>query len=189
MPKWEKGKEGGPGRPSLLTPARIEAIATHIRNGNYLRVAAEAAGVSESAVYKWLERGEDPEEQIQDSLYFQLLQAVVAAHADAERVLVQAINKAATGYTKKTTKTREYTNDEGRQCTETTVEEAEVFDWRAAAWMLEARHRDRWAKVIQPAAEGAETEEVKVLILQQEPSTEAPKQIEQPPPASMDEIL
>ena len=164
------------GRPSLLTPARIEVITKLVREGNYMKVAAEAAGVSVPTVYAWMERGELTEEQEQDSIYAQFLEAVREAEAQSEQILVAAVQKSATGYRKRKTVVRTYRDPvTGQEVTETTVEEADVMDWRAAAWMLQFRHRSRWAAIPPPAAEG-EVETVKVLILSKEPSTSAPEQ-------------
>jgi transposase len=178
------------GRPTKLTPQRIEAIAELVRNGNYLVVAAEAAGVSDAAVYKWLERGSRDEERDQDSLYFQFREAIQRAQAEAEQVLVSAIEKAATGYTRKSTKTRRYQDPEtGVEVVETTVEEAQVYDWRAAAWLLQQRHRSRWS-ANPPKETESEEEHVKVLVIGQAPPIQpASSEPEAPPPESMDEIL
>lgn len=177
------------GQPTKLTPARLDTIVKLLRSGNYVAVAAEGAGVSESAVYKWLERGERPEEQEADSIYFQFVQAVRTALAEAEQVLVASIEKAATGYTKKTKRVRTYTDPEsGRECVEETIEEAEVFDWRAASWMLQARHKQRWAANPPPAAE-AEQEHVKVLVIGEAPPVDAPGQLEQGEPATFGDAL
>lgn len=175
------------GADSKLTLARLETIRDLVRNGNYLSVAAEAAGVSERTVYRWLEQGEQPEEAEQDTLHWQFCQAVRKAQAEAEQLLVAAIERAASGYKKKTTKTRTFFNEQGVECTETTIEEAEVFDWRAAAWMLQARHKQRWAQNPPPAVE-AEQENVKVLIIGEAPPT-GPPQIEQGPPGTVGEVL
>lgn len=178
------------GRPSLLTPTRIEIITTLVRRGNYIKVAAEAAGVSVATIYGWIERGELPEEQAQDTLYSQFLEALRKAEADSEQVLVASIEKAATGFIKKKRTTRRYRDPEsGQMVEETSEEEAEVFDWRAASWMLQARHRQRWAQTPPPESEEGQVDEVKVLILPHAPSREAPKQLEQEPPDTMEDLL
>ena len=49
-----------PGRPPKLTPEIQERIVLAVRAGNYLSVSARAAGVHESTLYRWLERGRGP---------------------------------------------------------------------------------------------------------------------------------
>ena len=162
-------EESALGRRSKLTTTRIDTITSLLRSGNFLSVAAEAAGVGERTVYEWLERGELPEEIEQDTLYAQFSQAVQRAQAEAEQVLVASIERAATGFTRKTTTTKRYRDPEtGREVEEVTVEEAQVFDWRAAAWLLQMRHKKRWA-MKPPTEVDAEEEHVKVLIVGQEP--------------------
>ena len=45
------------GRPSKLTPTITRAILDVVAAGGTRAVAAEAAGISESTLYKWLRRG------------------------------------------------------------------------------------------------------------------------------------
>jgi len=45
------------GRPSLLTDERQQRIVDAVRAGNYLKVAAQWAGVGESTLLSWLARG------------------------------------------------------------------------------------------------------------------------------------
>ena len=45
------------GRPSKLTPEITRAILDVVAGGGTRAVAAEAAGISESTLYKWLRRG------------------------------------------------------------------------------------------------------------------------------------
>jgi len=159
----------GVGQRSKLTTARIETICALIRAGNFMVVAAEAAGVAERTVYQWLERGERPEEVEQDTLYAQFVQSVQRAQAEAEQVLVASVERAATGFARKTTTVKTYRDeDTGHNVTETTIEEAQVFDWRAAAWLLGMRHKQRWS-TRPPEAADAEEEHVKVLVVGQEP--------------------
>lgn len=50
------------GRPSLLTDEVQERIVAIVKGGSLIETAAAVAGVSRSAVYRWLERGADGEE-------------------------------------------------------------------------------------------------------------------------------
>lgn len=50
-----------PGRPTKLTPELKEQIVWTVLEGNYLNVAAQAAGVSYRTLARWLERADDVE--------------------------------------------------------------------------------------------------------------------------------
>jgi hypothetical protein len=50
------------GRRSSLTPQKMKKVAHLIARGNYQKVAAAACGISESAYYEYLQRGESGEE-------------------------------------------------------------------------------------------------------------------------------
>lgn len=47
-------------RQTKLTPEIQERIVLAVRAGNYLSVAARAAGIHEATLYRWLERGRGP---------------------------------------------------------------------------------------------------------------------------------
>ncbi|MCG8455704.1 MAG: hypothetical protein MI919_05440 [Holophagales bacterium] len=49
------------GRPSSLTPEVHDKLVAAIRAGNYARVAADFAGISESTFYRWLRKGQAEE--------------------------------------------------------------------------------------------------------------------------------
>lgn len=100
------------GRPAKLTAQVQDTIVQAIRSGNYNEVAAQMAGVCERTLYNWLERGEEE----QAGKYFQFLQAVKKAAAEAEARHLALIANAA----QKT--------------------------WQAAAWFLERKHPDRWGR-------------------------------------------
>ena len=55
-----RGSEGPlPGRPSSLTPDVVNRILSAIRCGATNKTSCEAAGVSESTLYRWLDRAKD----------------------------------------------------------------------------------------------------------------------------------
>ncbi|MDQ3480274.1 MAG: hypothetical protein M3423_02905 [Actinomycetota bacterium] len=45
------------GRPTKLTPRVHTVIIESIRAGNYMEVAARAAGIRKQSLYNWIERG------------------------------------------------------------------------------------------------------------------------------------
>ena len=80
------------GRPSKLTPERLEQIASIVRAGNYLEVAAQYAGISTTTLYRWLQTADDPDA---DDIYRDFRDAVQSARAAAEVRNVTLIQQAA----------------------------------------------------------------------------------------------
>lgn len=73
----------------MLTPERQDKITALIKAGVPNATAAEASGTSETAFYRWMERGDDPEET--DPRYREFREAVIRARAEAEAAMVANI--------------------------------------------------------------------------------------------------
>ena len=99
-----------------LTPQRKQTIANAIANGNYKETAAAAAGIGESTLYSWQERGERETEAGETTIYTEFLEAIKKAEAQAEANCIQIIHEAA------------------------------PKNWQAAAWYLERKHYQRWGR-------------------------------------------
>jgi len=82
----EKRRKAGPGRAVGLTPRIQQIICDAIAAGNYQKVAAQAAGISESILMKWRARGRRGEEP-----YASLNAAIVQADIDCETALVAKV--------------------------------------------------------------------------------------------------
>lgn len=103
------------GRNSLLTPAMQARICASVRSGNWLETAAQMGGIDRDTLFAWKRKGkEDLEAGRPNSIYGQFVNAVARAEAEAEAASVLRVLIAS------------------------------QKDWRAAAWYLERRHRDRW---------------------------------------------
>jgi len=76
-----------PGRPSLLTPDTINAIAKGIRGGMSLPGAARAVGVSVRTIQRWRKDAEREDEEGKQGLASQFVRAVAQAVADTEGAL------------------------------------------------------------------------------------------------------
>lgn len=119
----DSGDTGG--RRSLLTPEIHARIVQVVRAGNYLKIAAQFAGIGNSTLQSWLQRGRaaaatlDRGEELpaSEQRYLEFLGAVSQAETHAEVT-------AATAW-------------------RTFVTE----DWRAARDYLRYRHPDRWRAV------------------------------------------
>lgn len=114
------------GRPTKITKKRIATICSYIRMGSYVETAAEAAGICKQSLHTWQNRGNDVLERMEcgekiddpeDKLYAAFVLQMNRAVAQSEVNDLKNINKAA----------------------------AEGI-WQAAAWRLERRHPERWAK-------------------------------------------
>lgn len=110
------GGKKRPGRESLLTPEFIDNLAKVVATGVTWAVAAQAVGIGESTIHHWRAQGADDIEADKDSPYRQLVEALTRAEAEAEQVLVEVIRAHS------------------------------ALDWRAAAFLLERRRPERWAK-------------------------------------------
>lgn len=80
-------------RPSKLTPETQTQITRLIQVGNTVEVAAEAAGISRSTFFSWMERGAEAGPKNKPFRDFRT--AVEQARAEAEATLVARIAKAA----------------------------------------------------------------------------------------------
>jgi len=72
------------GRPSLLTDAKIQAIAQHIQNSNFAVTACTLEDVAETSFYEWLEKGQLVARAGKESLYRQFTESIKKASATAE---------------------------------------------------------------------------------------------------------
>ena len=99
------------GRKTKLTKELTDEIVKRIRAGNYIKVACQAVGISHTAYFDWIKKGEDG-----ISPYAEFLYAVKKAEAEAHVTYVAIIASQA------------------------------PTQWQAAAWWLERKFPDKWAK-------------------------------------------
>jgi len=78
------------GRTTILTPRVHTVIIESIRAGNYMEVAARAAGVSKTALYVWIEKGH---KQTRGD-YRDFVDALQRAEADSEAESVKTVVEA-----------------------------------------------------------------------------------------------
>jgi len=103
---------------SKLTPKVKQRIYQAIRAGNYKEVACMFAGISATTLRNWVNRGKaaTDAESDKDSIYYDFLNGLEEAEAEAEVRNVAIVQKAA------------------------------EKQWQASAWMLERRHPNRWGR-------------------------------------------
>ena len=99
------------GRKTKLTKELTDEIVKRIRAGNYIKVACQAVGISHTAYFDWIKKGEDG-----IAPYAEFLGAIKKAEAEAHVNYVAIIASQA------------------------------PTQWQAAAWWLERKFPDKWAK-------------------------------------------
>ena len=78
------------GRSTKLDEATSKRICEAIETGNYASVAAHLAGIGETTLYRWLERGKK-EADDEDSIYREFRESLKRAEAEAEMKAVAVI--------------------------------------------------------------------------------------------------
>ena len=112
------------GRPTLLTPALQQTIIKHIRNGNYISIAAQACGVCKDTLFHWMQWGEDAiaSGNGEEDVYAVFFRAAKKAEAEAEAEDLAYIRSS-------------------------------KYGWQARAWIRERKDPERWAQKVRPSAE------------------------------------
>jgi len=104
------------GRPSQLTPELKEKFLSAIVAGSHYEPACAYVGICYGTFRMWMQRGQGTHKNRKPSQeYVDFVEAVQGAEAKGELSAIASIRGASKD------------------------------DWRAAAWMLERRHSDRWA--------------------------------------------
>lgn len=92
-------------RPTALTPELHAQIVGYIAGGFYKETAAQLAGISERTLYRWIEKGEDTEPEIDPDDYTKpALKAIAASRGitypanASKQAIAQAINEAPNPY-------------------------------------------------------------------------------------------
>jgi transposase len=126
------------GRPSKLTPEIHEKIVESVRRGNYVEVAAEAAGIYRGTVFRWIQ---EANEGHPDPSRANFRDALLQARAEAEATMVSLVVRAAMGgvVTKEVTRTLR----DGTIESETTYSSP---DGRVGLEYLSRAFPDRWRK-------------------------------------------
>lgn len=126
------------GPESKLTQEVQNALVAGIAAGVPHKHAAACARISPRTFRYWLARGKVQKKGI----YAAFFAAIKKAESDGIASNVKQIKKAASGHYETVTKTTTF--PDGTTKTETT--KRKVFDWCAAAWLLERRHPDEFGK-------------------------------------------
>ena len=139
--------EAKKGRPTKCTPEMIADIAQRVSEGVSLSRAAEGAGTSATRVSEWMQRGEEVEYP-----YSVFRDAINAAEYGFERRNLEVIQRAATEPT--VTKTEHITELPDGTIRKEVVVVTKPPAWTPAAWLLERRLAQHYAKLERRHHEG-----------------------------------
>jgi hypothetical protein len=150
------------GRPSrLLEEAVRERLLAAVAAGMTHHAAAVYAGIHEATFYRWMARGraaQDAHEagELDDAEepFREFCEAVTRAHAHGQHANVMRIDRVAEGGHVVRRRTRRYRDPATGQLLEEIEEDVAPPDWRAAAWVLERRHPDGFARPSQLQVSG-----------------------------------
>lgn len=160
------------GRPSKLTPERVERIDQALRAGAPVDVAASRGGIHPATFYDWAARGAAALEIVDHDLdavleaerpYAEFSDTVTRARHDWELGRLAQIQQAATGRPYKITTTKQVLRD-GEIVTLTETREGVEYDWRADAWLLERRNPQTYGKVWRTEVTGADGGPVQIGV-------------------------
>jgi hypothetical protein len=129
-----------------VTPAddpRVKRLIEALQAGNYLEHACDFAGIGKSTVYRWLDRGQQESENIEQGMkptrseatYLELWDAIKKARGEATVRNVAVINNAARSGT-----------------------------WQAAAWWLERTSPQQFGRFNRVEVTGDNGEAIKVSV-------------------------
>ena len=158
------------GRPTILTPARADALIDAIRDGASPNRASTDALVSSTAVANWVRRGHaerarldelhpdgwtDKDVTKSEQIYVAFVARVENAQKEWEQEALAAIREAGVGEEFVETVVTEVSGVLGVQRTET-VRVKKTKSWQALAWLLERRMPGEYARVSRTEVTGAD---------------------------------
>ena len=150
-------------RRTKLTPEVQRRICDNIRLGMTYERAAVCAGVCEKTFYVWKAKGE----QARSGKHVQFLQALQAAETEGEQRHLATIKAAALGGREFTETATDY-DARGKVVKAKTTVKHVLPQWQAAAWILERRHPQRWAKLEKREVSGKDGGELVLKVVYDE---------------------
>lgn len=168
-------------RLSKLDASTQQVICAAIARGLGYEPAARMAGIGYSTLRSWVNRAEAELERLKkpktrpkqsEQIYLEFLEALQRAEAEGENTNADIVGEAARGgqIVTKTEKYQKRVFDKKSQSfvvieeTETTKVETAAPDWRAAAFILERRHPDRWGRQVKTELSGPGGKPVPIQI-------------------------
>ncbi|MFC6883442.1 hypothetical protein [Actinomadura yumaensis] len=144
-----------PGRPLKLLDDEVrEQLLEAISHGATIESAVAAAGIGVTTFYRWMERGEQALQSLQDGEepkpseepFREFREAVTRAHARGEVFNADLLRKIAVGGFVVKTRTKRYRDPASGQVVEEREDDIAPPDLRAVTFYLERRHGGSWGK-------------------------------------------
>lgn len=145
------------------TPDEFAVLEGYITAGNHLTTACKAAGVSWDRFHRWREAAIKGDPLLRD-----FLTMIERAESAAEMRALAIVTAAAEGAPLQRTKTATTTTGKTYGETETVVQK----DWRAAAFILEHRFQERYARMRKLQHSGVLTHRQVIVLHDGDPSLE-----------------
>ncbi len=145
------GKEG---KPSKLTPERLEIITENIRRGTPRVVACGLAGIADVTLVGWIRRGEEDISNGIDSEFSRVVYEILIAQNDLEsrlankwiKIVTEPTTKRKTVYREKVIEKEDGSVEVVRYAESDTIEEQGDGNWQGIAEYMSRRMGDRWKK-------------------------------------------
>ncbi|MEM7345428.1 MAG: hypothetical protein AAF485_14400 [Chloroflexota bacterium] len=145
------------GRKTDCTPEVIATIAKNIAMGLSNRDAMAVAGVSESAFYNWIQRGEQEIRRVAEAPtrrkvkdkelpFVDFVEAIKKAEPQRKQVLISIIQKSARGGAQHTETKEKYEAGNETPTEKTITTKTRPSEWQAAAWLLERLHPEEFGR-------------------------------------------
>ncbi|MFG2004831.1 hypothetical protein ACGFNU_37355 [Spirillospora sp. NPDC048911] len=146
------------GRPlRLLNDDVRDQLLEAISHGATIESAVAAASISTTTYYRWMERGQDALDTLQETgeldpaeePFREFREAATRAHAQGEVFNAALLRKIAEGGYVVKTRTKRYRDAASGQVVEETEVDLAPPDLRAVTFYLERRHPDGWGKTVE----------------------------------------
>ena len=124
------------GRHCKLTPEVHQRIVQFLRHGNSQKAAAEAAGIHEATIQRWLAEGEASSQ----SRFREFCEDCKKAQAEWQASMVRVVERHAVGA------------------------DSLPSTWQAAAWLLERRDHKNWGRKVSAEHSGPGETPIKVEV-------------------------
>lgn len=133
------------GRPSSFSAESSKKILDSLRIGMTRRAASASGGVWYTTFLDWLKKGE----LAKSGAFYDFYHAVAVAEDEAEALHTGILVRAARGRDVTTTKTRRYTDKEGKPVEEVTTTTAFEHSPQFSLEWLKRRKREEWGDSVQ----------------------------------------
>jgi hypothetical protein len=144
------------GQPTKLTPERARLLIDRLSNGVPIAQTCSTSGISVQTHYNWLERGTAEKARLAENprarplqgerIYVDYLERVEKAKDQAFVRMVAIVQSAATGGREIDTQVITERDAAGKITSERRITRVAPPIWQAAAWWLERRHPEQFAR-------------------------------------------